>query len=687
MNYYIISFSVTALISFLIALFVLSRNTQSKLNITFSFYSLSVFFWAFFYVLFSFAKDYQEALLWNKWLMAGAIFIPAFFMHFILVYLDLDKKHKNIIFFNYALCILFLSILPSHLFIKSIIPLYGFQFWPHPGYLFHPYFAWFAINIVVAHLLLLTELLKAKGTRRAQISFVFLGTLVAFTGGSTNFFMWYRIPIPPIGSPFVAMYVILIAYAITKHELMDIRVAITRTAAYGVVGVLLIGSFMGFNSFQLPMIAQIIGNTLLGIFWAITAHRLRLFIQTPLEEKWVTDFYNSDVLINSIAQKLVPVLERKGVFTTIAAILKEKIKIKEISIVLAEKDHQTKPVKYILLDQEGEDTQTALAADHPFINELKDVCHYDNLDKGQKKNLEQYDFLKGKFFIPLSSADALEGIIVLNQKVSEDGYNEKDITLFRTIMIQAQVILDRIRPYERIKEEFATNQQQLFETQQQLERQAHLASLGTLSAGVAHEIRNPMTVLRSKAQKLVNKLEDKEYLKEYAALSIKHIDRILEIIKGMLDQAKTRQIEKKLIDVNGVIEETLKFIPVGTIKIEKNLAELPETLADPGKLFQVFVNLVQNATKAMQSTGGTLTITSSVAEDQIKIDVTDTGIGIPEEQLKQVFEPFFTTTHEGVGLGLSTSNRIISDHGGRFEVKSKVGQGSTFTIYLPVQTA
>jgi len=638
LNYYIISFFITALISLLIAIFVLSRNPKSKLNITFSLFAFSVFVWSFFYLFFALSATNLQALFWDRCLMAGAIIIPAAFMHFILVHLEQDTKYKGFIYLNYLICLSFLAILPTQLFIKGITPLFGFRYWPDPGVLFHPYFAWFALNTIIAHLLMIRYLRASQSEKKNQIKYIFAGTLIGFIGGSTNFFMWYQIPIPPIGSPLVAMYVITIAYAITKHELMDIKLAITRTAAYGIVGLLLAGSFAALNSLAMPISLAMTANGGLALFWAWAAHRLREIIQTPLEEKWITGWYDKNKLLNRITQRLIPVMEKEDVFSIIAEELKSTIRISRI-------------------DVETENLESGYA------------------DVAKNKN---------NVVIPLSSSSGPEGKIILGPKTSEDAYNDRDLTLFRSIRLQAVAIFDRIRPYETIKKEFEANEKKLYETEKQLERSARLASLGTLTAGVAHEIRNPMSVLRSKAQKLENKLEDKAFLKEYAALSIKHIDRILNIIKGMLDQSKSHEAETKPININTLIEESLAYFAITKINVVKNFSDCPQIQGDPIRLSQVFINLIQNAIRAMPE-GGTLTISTAPENGEIIIKVADTGKGIAAENLEKIFNPFFTTWNEGVGLGLSTTHRIIADYKGRIEVKSQEDKGTTFTIYLPVK--
>src|SRR3989338_2954600 len=162
------------------------------------------------------------------------------------------------------------------------------------------------------------------GLRRAQLGYLSFGltfglacAVVAFLGILLGFDLIY------IGFyTFEIAYVSTMAYAITKHELMDIRMVITRTAAYSMVGSLIVLSFIILNLNTMPQILVIITNAALALVWAMAGHRLRAFIQTPLEEKWITDWYNSDRLINDITTQLAAAFEKEHAFTSIADALK-----------------------------------------------------------------------------------------------------------------------------------------------------------------------------------------------------------------------------------------------------------------------------------------------------------------------------------------------------------------------------
>jgi two-component system NtrC family sensor kinase len=225
-----------------------------------------------------------------------------------------------------------------------------------------------------------------------------------------------------------------------------------------------------------------------------------------------------------------------------------------------------------------------------------------------------------------------------------------------------------------------------------------LAAIGELSAGIAHEINNPLAIIRQEAewmQLLLKKLEGRD-LKEIAELEgsvqqiVQQVDRCTEITRNLLDFARKRDPVIQAVEVNRVIEDMTRLVEKeakhNNITIVRQYdQELPVILSDAPQLRQVILNFLTNATHAIGK-DGVVTITTRLAGDQeVDIVIRDTGCGIPEENLGKIFDPFFTTkpAGKGTGLGLSICHGIIQRLGGRIAVVSRVGQGTEFTITLP----
>jgi signal transduction histidine kinase len=242
----------------------------------------------------------------------------------------------------------------------------------------------------------------------------------------------------------------------------------------------------------------------------------------------------------------------------------------------------------------------------------------------------------------------------------------------------------------RLEESYSTLRQQadlILEIEEQLRRADRLSALGELSAGMAHEIRNPLGAIRGTAEILQEGIppEDKRY--EFACILIREVDRLNRVVQDFLRFAKPAPVERGRFDVHEVLREIILLTRQQAVKnsitLELREGSLPVIAGDREQLKQAFLNLILNALQAMPY-GGTLTITTQLHDARAVILFTDTGQGIPPADLERIFNPFFTTRKEGTGLGLAISHRIVQGHGGRIDVTSSPGEGTTFTVLLPL---
>ncbi len=217
-----------------------------------------------------------------------------------------------------------------------------------------------------------------------------------------------------------------------------------------------------------------------------------------------------------------------------------------------------------------------------------------------------------------------------------------------------------------------------------------LAAVSELAAGMAHEIRNPLTSIRGFLQLLQSKYEPDALEQEYFTIIFKELDRINNIIKEFLTLSKPSQAQKQIISFEQLMAEIMLLVEQEAIMYEISLnvdidPNIPQLCLNPAKFKQVILNIANNAFQAAGA-GGKVTIRSyfdSVSKQVVTI-IKDNGCGIPPEKLKFIFEPFYTTKENGTGLGLSLCCRIIKNHGGKITAKSTVGKGSRFHIFLPV---
>jgi two-component system NtrC family sensor kinase len=235
--------------------------------------------------------------------------------------------------------------------------------------------------------------------------------------------------------------------------------------------------------------------------------------------------------------------------------------------------------------------------------------------------------------------------------------------------------------------------------QQRILQSEKLAAIGTLAAGIMHEINNPLATIGACVAALEGRVDDHvdpahhPALKEYLQIIDKEVQRCERIVDGLLDFSRPKGKAKGPTNVSNILEDTLFLLKhhdrFRTIEVARHLAEdLPLVQANGEQLIQVFMALMLNALDAVEE-GGSLTVTSragTVHADEVEVEIQDSGVGIPRTELTKIFEPFYTTKPpgRGTGLGLSVCYGIVAEHGGRIIADSQVGRGSVFTVYLPI---
>jgi two-component system NtrC family sensor kinase len=259
-----------------------------------------------------------------------------------------------------------------------------------------------------------------------------------------------------------------------------------------------------------------------------------------------------------------------------------------------------------------------------------------------------------------------------------------------------------ILPARRYRDEFsrlavAINRMlfRLKDREAQLDRHSRMAAVGTLTAGIAHELNNPLNNIGLNAEALhegLNRYSDEQKLKMLADI-VSQVERASATVRNLLDFTRVEKHALISLSVEDVVREALRLVAneaeINQVEVKVAIpSDLPSVQGNPRDLQQVFLNLFLNAIQAMPD-GGLLTIQGKTIEGQaIEVEVTDTGVGIPEENIESVFDPFFTTKEvgAGTGLGLAVSYGIIEKHNGTITLRSKVGEGTTFVVRLPVSS-
>ncbi len=342
-----------------------------------------------------------------------------------------------------------------------------------------------------------------------------------------------------------------------------------------------------------------------------------------------------------------------------------------------------------------ESAPLTISADHPLVRFLathRQIAEQStdtrmaaevSLDK-QPPPLEG---MWGNITIPLVNRGRLVALVMLQSKPAMDQLGSEPMALLTAMAQSAANVLDSLLICEDLRQ-----------SQTLMRRTDRLRSLETIAGGFAHEVRNPLTSIKTFIQLAPERKDDAEFMLDFSRIVLDDVYRIERLIQEILDYA--RYMEPKLTeeDVNEIVSSCLYFIDVQArsreIKIEKELAsELPRVMLDRQQIKQVLLNLFLNAMDAIGKRSGTLRVrTNRMMKPEgdvwVQIEVQDTGCGIPAANLERVFDPFFTTKHdsgenEGTGLGLAIAHQIVQEHRGNIHVQSAEGVGTTFHINLP----
>jgi len=277
---------------------------------------------------------------------------------------------------------------------------------------------------------------------------------------------------------------------------------------------------------------------------------------------------------------------------------------------------------------------------------------------------------------PLLSMNRLIGLLCVGPKVGGRDYARQELSFIESLTPQAGIALENAMLYKEQRERF-----------RRMIRADRLATIGELAAGAAHEIRNPLTAIKSSLQYLAEKSQQ-ETEKRLLGVALQETDRIDEILSALLSFSRPSEIKKESYDLIVTLEESLALISYqarsGAVEVEKKFPAAPVLLVgDKSQVKQLFLNIFLNAIQAMAG-GGKLTCeVLSPGTGKILVRAADTGEGIPEDNMDKIYDPFFTTNKGGTGLGLSICYSIVKSHKGDIEVRSRIGEGTTVLVTLP----
>lgn len=682
---------ITAVTSFCVGFFAYftGRNQSSKF---WGFLCLSITIWSFGLGKKFGSPDIQAALFWGRFHYFGAVFIPSLYFHFVL---SLTKKTNRKWIYpiatGYMLSLLLFILNFSNLLVSNVIWKMGTYF-IIPGSLYPVFTLFFFSYIVVAHYILIQSFRTSSGLTRLQIGYLLASSIVGYSGGITAFMPVFFNSFP-YGLYFIPLYTLIVTYAVLKYHLMDINIVIKKGAVYAYLSFLVLVPctiiiiiaqryFFGHVSTYL---------TILAFFTLLFSSLLSLKVKPEIEEYVETVLFKRRFkykkALRDLSEIIISFLDTKELFAKAGNILTKDLGAEKISLFLLDREKRAYTLrasqnlqrsKVKELSQQDLFLKWLEGKGKPVIKEVLERF-MDNPDT--KIAVKSMNSLEAEICIPLMTRNHLIGIINLGHKRSGEMYSHEDLELLTHFANQAAIALENARLY-----------QDMQKTQQLMRRADRLSSLGSLTAALAHEIRNPLVTVKTFLDLVPLRYKDKEFRGEFLKLTSSEVDRLSKLVTELLEFARPKKPKLRKTNVNQIIEEIIPLVTTEArkrdITIEKNFKETPRIKLDADQMKQVFLNILLNAIEAIKA-HGTISITSREIHkngtEHVQVEVADTGTGIPKKIVEQIFDPFFTTKDKGSGLGLSITHQIVQDHHGTIEVESVPKKGTTFVITIPCE--
>ena len=688
---------IAALVTLFLGIFVYYKNKENPVNRTFALLILCITIWNVDIIGIRGAPDEDFAEIWGNIFRHGLLFVPATALHFTMHFLRLthQKNIRSLVWLAYGNSIIFSGLNWTPYFTQDAIK-FKWGYTIQTGSLYPWFMGTFFLFMGISFLLLIRNYFRVDQYQKQRIKFFLIALIFCFLFGSVSFLPMLGVEVFPLGNLAVTAGLIIAAYSVAQHRLMDVSVFMAKGLGYILTFAILGVPFFFILLLSQKFFFQKIDNLFIFLLMSFGVAAILLFglikghMDRALHQIIFRDKYNYQHVLDEFSRRLVTIVDLNRLLNMLADTIERSLGVNQISICLREQEKDVYQIRLMRGSPGMENIRISEAASR-YLQERKEAILRAELEWGRKEpEGEELAEVMRKFeaevCLPLVSQNRLIGFINLGSKVPEAIYFQEDLDLLYPLANQVAIAIENSNLYENLKK-----------SQSIMRRADRLASLGTLIASLAHEIRNPLVSIKTFTQLLPERIEDEEFRNYFLKVASGEIDRLTGLINELLGFARPSEPRLEGEDVNALIDKMEVLVATEARKknvtLNKNYArDLPQIKADAEQLKQVLLNILLNAIQAIKGEGKIWIETRQVQipiEDRVEpftqIEVRDTGAGIPKENLERIFDPFFSTRIEGSGLGLAISHQIIHDHGGFISVESEVGKGTSFKVHLPLK--
>jgi len=667
--------------------------------------------------LFGYAMMYSttsEAFaLWSaRFVYIGVVFVPTFFYHFSVSFVGKEEERKKIIAFVYLNSILFCTLL---LFTNKLVAGLHHYYWGYHTKVNPVGGQAFFLVFILIFILGFKEVLFAlnathKGSPERNRLKYLLVALIIGSVSATDAGRDFGMEIYPLGHLFAVTWISLIAYAIVKHQLMDITVVIKKTFSYSLVLLLLIAPCFGAVIITEKYLPQGFYYPVLGCLFVLVGlifPRIKVQAERNLENILFNGVFDYRETLDNLSKKMATLQKLDELLSNTTETIGKAIDTNALGVYLRGDDGQ-----YELKSSYGKygGDYTNIDGSSRLVQYMQNTGEIIKNDRANKdisadssSIRRELDELGAYISMPIKFEHELRGFMVVSEKESAGDYSKAELKVLSTMANQLAVAVENSLKYEEIKElstglekkvEERTNE--LKEANEELKRLDNLKN--EFFAKVSHELRTPLTNIILPIQNILRELGDRLHPEnvEEKKLMLRNGLRLLKRINEMLDIAKLdagkMKIETTLRDVNSILEDIVAVSSIAAKEMGIDLVfepdnQLSRIYVGTEKIDKVFSNLVSNALK-FTDRGGKVQVETEEAEDHVEVRVSDTGVGIAQKDVPYIFDRFHqvdgssSRKYEGTGLGLCLVKEFLELHHGSVEVTSELGKGTTFTVHL-----
>lgn len=697
-TYCIITAFINALAGVVLGLSVLLKGPRNRRNHVFAWFTASFVVWSWFYVRWQLAGSEEEALRLARVLTGASIFIPITYFHFVIRLVEKNRSVEIAVGYLLALGVSAFTFTPW--LVESVEPRLMFPHWPQKGPVFYPYILIFGYYTVRAWVLSFQGYRAATHWRRKQLGYVCLSTMIGWIGGLTNFLLWFEIPVPPVGNGLALVYIGGVSYAMMRFRLVDVDEFIIKGIVYllAVSGLslsyfLLIAGLpqlvpTGFP--QLENSAGYLAAFLVTLLFFLLVPPLRRALDAFLELRVLSARSQSRERLREFTGRIAAINDLRTLYTDAVEAVSRALDADSVALYARAEFSSDLHLESAVGPGPAGGRQRSLTPEAGWLGGLpiadRALVLYE-LEEGctaaERATLDELRRAhQVELILPISEAGNLHGLILIGRCRDHRLFGDVDIALLESLALRIALTI-RAR---------------------QLERQANhaekLISLGTLAAGVAHELRNPLVSIRTFSALIEEQGADPEFRREFRGVVARDVERIASIVDNVsafADNAPVRFSPVRPSEVlRGVRDISAPDFRAAGVELVLPEATSCEVSGNYSQLLQVFINLFQNALHALEGRPAPCIRVNyrrgpeTASGPTMIIDVADNGAGIDEAVSRRIFEPFVTTkstgdetTKRGMGLGLAIVKRIVEAHGGSITVASQAGVGTTFSVQLP----